>query len=120
MRRFINILLLLASLVTVWSCFREQFNIPGGDNLPPEGTPVTLTLGFGASDLEDIEVGTKAELSRVDESRIHDLYVLIFDNSSKQKIYGRYFTYEHQYSILKDNDPATAYLLSLSNEGCYV
>ncbi len=120
MRRFINILLLLASLVTVWSCFREEFNIPGGDNLPPEGTPVTLTLGFGASDLEDIEVGTKAELSRVDESRIHDLYVLIFDNSSKQKIYGRYFTYEHQYSILKDNDPATADLLSQSNEGWYV
>lgn len=125
MRRFIRIMLLLSSLAAVWSCFREEDDIHGGGNLPPDGTPITLTLGFGASDLDDIQIGTKAELSRSDESRIHDLYVLIFDNNSssdtyKQKIYGRYFTYEHQYSILKDNDPLTADLLSQDNEGWYV
>ena len=113
MRRFIRLLFLLSSMAAVWSCFKDEFEINGEGNLPPDGTPVTLTLGFGASDLDDVEIGTKAELSRVDESRIHDLYVLIFDNNSssetyKQKIYGRYFTYEHQYSILKDNDSATA------------
>ena len=118
-------MLLLTSLAAAWSCFREEDDIRGGDSLPPDGTPITLTLGFGASDLEDIEIGTKAELSRVDESRIHDLYVLIFDNNPssatyKQKIYGRYFTYEHQYSILKDTDPLTADLLSQDNEGWYV
>ncbi len=112
-------------MAAVWSCFKDEFEINGEGNLPPDGTPVTLTLGFGASDLDDVEIGTKAELSRVDESRIHDLYVLIFDNNSssetyKQKIYGRYFTYEHQYSILKDNDSATADLLSQNNEGWYV
>ena len=112
-------MLLLSSLAATWSCFREEDDIYGGDSLPPDGTPITITLGFGASDLDDIEIGTKAELSRVDESRIHDLYVLIFD-SNGQKIYGRYFTYEHQYSILKDNDSNTADLLSQNNEGWYV
>lgn len=125
MRRFIGTLLLLSTLAATWSCFREEDDIHSGDSYLPEGTPVTLTLGFGSDDLEDIQIGTKAELSRSDESRIHDLYVLIFDNNSssatyKQKIYGRYFTYEHQYSILKDDDAATADLLSQANEGWYV
>ncbi len=125
MRRFIRLLLFLSTLVTLWSCIREEEGVFDGSEYLPDGTPVTLTLGFGASDLQDIEVGTKAELSRSDESRIHDLYVLIFDNKSdsptyKQKIYGRYFTYEHQYSILKDTDPLTDDLLSQNNEGWYV
>ena len=117
MRRFISIFLLVSILPALFSC-RKEIEVPGGDVLP-EGTPVVLTLGFGADNLEDVKIGTKAEVSRADESRIHDLYVLIF-NSSGNKIYGRYFTYEHQYSILKDNDAQTNDLLSQENEGWYV
>ncbi|MBO4634731.1 MAG: DUF4906 domain-containing protein [Bacteroidales bacterium] len=117
MRRFINIFLLVSILSALFSC-RKEIDVPGGDVLP-EGTPVVLTLGFGADNLEDVKIGTKAEVSRADESRIHDLYVLIF-NSSGDKIYGRYFTYEHQYSILKDDDNQTVDLLSQENEGWYV
>ena len=117
MRRFISIFLLISILPAFFSCWKET-EIPGGEVLP-EGTPVVLTLGFGADNLEDVRIGTKAEVSRADESRIHDLYVLIF-NSSGNKIYGRYFTYEHQYSILSDNDPGTNDLLSQENEGWYV
>ena len=104
-------------LPALFSC-RKEADMPGGDVLP-EGTPVVLTLGFGADNLEDVKIGTKAEVSRADESRIHDLYVLIFDEDG-DKIYGRYFTYQHQYSILSDNDPNTNDLLSQENEGWYV
>ena len=118
MKRFFSIFLLLSVLLAASSCVKEM--VMESQTLP-EGTPVVLTLGFGADDLEDVEIGTRAEVNRADESRIHDLYVLIFKTSGdKEKIYGRYFTYEHQYSILKDTDPSTADLLSQENEGWYV
>lgn len=117
MKRFFSIFLLFFILMATSSCVKEMFD-QGRQTFPP-GTPVTLMLGFGANDLEDVQIGTKAEMSRADESRIHDLYVLIF-NDEGHKIYGRYFTYEHQYTILKDNDPGTADLLSQENEGWFV
>ena len=78
----------------------------------PEGTPVTLNIGFGYPKRNEIKIATRAEASRADESRIHDLYVLIFDGSGN-KFYGRYFTYEHLINSLDDLD-------SHSNEGWYV
>ena len=117
MKRFIGIFLLLSLLPAVFSCRREM-DVPQAETLP-EGTPVVLTIGFGADDLADVQIGTKAEVSRADESRIHDLYVLIFDGNG-DKFYGRYFTYEHQHPILKDDDPLTDDLLSQDNEGWYV
>ena len=115
MKRLISILLLLSTLLAAWSCFREEDQF-GGRTYLPEGTPVTLTLGFGANDLQDVQIGTKAEVSRADESRIHDLYVIIFDKSNGEKTYGRYFTYEHLYSALTGAEG----LLSQNNEGWYV
>ena len=79
----------------------------------PEGQPVTLYLGFDSLDQVDVQVGTKAEASRVDESRIHDLYVLIFDKSG-DKFYGRHFSYEHLISKLTD------LVNNNKNEGWYV
>lgn len=113
MKRLIGIFLLLFLLPVVLSCRREM-EVPVRESLP-EGTPVVLTLGFGADDLADVQIGTKAEVSRADESRVHDLYVLIFDEDG-DKIYGRYFTYEHQYTDLTGEDG----LLEQSNEGWYV
>lgn len=117
MKRFLHIFLLSLVLLAASSCVKEMFE--QGRRSLPENTPVTLTLGFGADNLEDVQIGTKAEVTRADESRIHDLYVLIFDEDG-DKIYGRYFTYEHQYSILKDNDNETADLMSQENEGWFV
>ena len=115
MKRFANIFLILSTLAAAWSCFREEDGINKGTRVP-EGTPVTFTLGFGANNLRDIQIGTKAEVDRADESRIHDLYVLIFDKTTKEKIYGRFFTYEHQYAALTGADG----LLGQNNEGWYV
>ena len=117
MKRFLGIFLFAVTLLAVSSCARvmEEDYVQS----LPEGTPVTLTIGFGTDNLKDIQIGTKAEVTRADESRIHDLYVLIF-NGDGDKIYGRNFTYEHQYTILKDSDPQTADLLSQTNEGWYV
>ena len=121
MKRFIGIFFLFFTLLASWSCYKETDDIHGNGTPLPEGTPVTLTLGFGANDLQGVEIGTKAEVSRADESRIHDLYVLIFDNNPesdtyKNKIYGRYFTYEHLYDKLKE----AGGLLEQNNEGWYV
>ncbi|MBR0109013.1 MAG: DUF4906 domain-containing protein [Bacteroidales bacterium] len=116
MKRLIILLLIIPFLLTVISCQREM-ETPPVSKILPEGTPVVLTLGFGANTLQDIQIGTKAEVTRADESRIHDLYVLIFRTSgSKEKIYGRYFTYEHQYANLTGAEG----LLSQENEGWYV
>jgi hypothetical protein len=78
----------------------------------PEGSPVTLNLGFGYPNRNEVDIATKAESSREDESRIHDLYVMIFDGNG-DKFYGRYFTYEHLLTSLDSLD-------SHSNEGWYV
>lgn len=99
------------------SCFVEESDPHVPESLP-DGTPVTIKIGFGIPDLLDVSIKTKAEASRADEARVHDLYVMLFDTDSqsatyKQKIYGRYFTYEHQIMSLSalDTNP---------NEGWYV
>ena len=100
-----RILILLPFLLLAVSCMREilpvQFRLP-------EGAPVTLKLDFGTDLPLDVQVGTKAEASRADESHVHDLYVLIFDNDDEngKKFYGRYFSYEQQVSTLRKLEDA--------------
>lgn len=90
--------------------------MPGGKKHRPDGTPVTLLVPFCAQEMLDVSVTTKAEASGVDESRIHDLYVMIFDNNhlvdldgdevgdSPKKLYGHYFSYDHQKASLSELD----------------
>lgn len=114
MRRFSIIFLLVTTLLSAVSCIKEQFD--AGYSVP-EGEPVTMYLSFGAEEEYDVSVGTKAESSRVDESRVHDLYVLIFcpetGGDGGKKLYGRYFTYEHLI-------PELSTLVDQKNEGWYV
>lgn len=86
--------------------------MPLGEDAVPYGTPVTLTIPFGGTELYEVEVGTKAEAAGVNETHIHDLYVMIFDldqlvsegdfEDSPRKIYGRYFSYEHMTESLDE------------------
>ena len=100
------------------ACLRT-FEDDMGISALPEGTPIMMRLDFSASDLIDLEVATKAEATPVDEERIHDLYVMIFCNGQGQghvpgqKIYGRYFSYEHLKADLATLD-------SSPNEGWWV
>lgn len=87
------IISLLSLLMLANACIREDLPTI---NSVPEGTPVTLTIGFGASTPIEVNVGTKAESSKSDESRVHDLYVLIFDKNGNRH-YGRYFSYEQRW-----------------------
>ncbi len=96
-------------LLSAASCIKEPFSSAVSY---PEGTPVTLHIGFGAVEPLDVSFGTKAEASRADESRVHDLYVLLFDQSG-DVFYSRYFTYEHM-------NPSLPSLDGQSNEGWYV
>lgn len=83
-------------------------------NSLPEGTPIEVGIPFGAIEALDVQIGTKAESSYADESRIHDLYVMLFNNDDNgNKFYGHYFTYEHLQLSLKT-------LNNQSNEGWYV
>lgn len=109
MRIFRYILLPAILALGAVSCIKEA---PETVDYVPEGQPVTLYLGFDALDQLDVRVGTKAEASRVDESRVHDLYVMIFD-STGEKFYGRSFSYEHLIANLTT-------LNNQKNEGWYV
>lgn len=103
--------LLLFLLLATASCNRNlmETDIPDQSQCLPEGVPTTLVIPFGGSDLYEVEVSTKSASSEVDESRIHDLYVMIFDKThlvegSAKKIYGRYFSYDHLKSSLAEVD----------------
>lgn len=100
---------LFAALLGVTSCIKEP--VFSGE-FAPEGSPVTMYLNFGADGPTDVLVGTKYESNRVDESNVHDLYVMIFDEN-ENRIYGRFFTYEHLISNITT-------LNNQENEGWYV
>ena len=109
-----------ALALLVPSCVRTlEEEIPLREVLP-EGTPITMCINFGTDNLVNLDVSTKAEAAPADEERIHDLYVMIFcDGEGEghvtrgQKIYGRYFSYEH---LL----PSLSALDSSPNEGWWV
>lgn len=110
MKRILHILLLLTvTLMSASSCIKEPFRDNG---MIPEGMPVTMGISFGSGEQLDVEVGTKAEASRVDEHNVHDLYVMIF-KADGSRLYGRYFSYEHLNPSLSDLD-------NNKNEGWWV
>ena len=104
---------MLMSILLLASCAREELDM-GRERLP-EGTPITMMLDFGAAELNDVWLGTKAEANRADESTVRDIYVMIFDMNSDNKecFYSRYFAYQHLVA-----DRAT--LVSQPNEGWFV
>ena len=115
MRRVLHIASFVL-LLSVFSCAREPF-LPSGNDLP-EGVPALVTIPFGAEAMTEVSVGTKADAGLVNESHIHDIYVLLFDKGdlstgSPRKIYGRYFNFEHRRSSLSE-------LNSRKNECWYV
>ena len=99
MKLFRHILYLVMFLVAV-SCHREENVDPAGSRVP-DGQPVTMNIGFGAPSMLKVDIGTKAEANRADESYVHDLYVMIFDEDGN-RFYDRYFTYEHKTAQLSD------------------
>ena len=112
MRRLIRIFVfLLAAALAAPSCLERELE-PGLSTLP-EGTPVTLCIGFGASGPFEVETATKATANRSDESRVHDLYVMIFDGNGN-RFYRRYFSYEHL------NTTSITDLINGINEGWWV
>ena len=111
MKLLIRIFTLLWLLIPL-SCVREQLVMPDEDRCLPEGTPVVMNIRFGVPNPVEVNVATRAEATRADESRVHDLYVMIFD-SEGENFYSRFFTYEHLNQSLSNLD-------ANSNEGWYV
>lgn len=116
MKRFIqNAFLLTLLLLVPLACSRDlmEVDMPGENREEiPYGTPVTLTIPFGGNELYEVEVSTKAEAAGVNETHIHDLYVMIFDLDQKvsegsfvnspKKIFGRYYSYEHMKQTIEE------------------
>ena len=107
-----TIILTLTALLAAVSCFQDP--LPYTESIP-EGTPITLTVEFGATDPVEVRVGTKAEATRADEERVHDLYVLLFDGQTDAavKAYGHAFDYNFRWSNKSD-------LINNPNEGWFV
>ena len=109
MKRITRLIAALSFGLVTLSCnkvMEEDINM-----LPsiPDGTPVTLRLGFGTDMMTSLDISTKAEATKTDETRVHDLYVFIFDNNntssgSPAKVYGRYFSNEHLMASLEELD----------------
>lgn len=99
MKRFMGIFFMFLILA---SCARiKEESVPGGDRACyPEGTPVTMNLSFGTPDFLDVKIGTKAEASAADESRVRELYVMLFDQDGN-KFYGRNFSYSQKSTSLE-------------------
>jgi len=96
------------AVLFVLSCTREREAepFPTGENLPA-GVPVMLTIPFGADDMLDVDVSTKADAGFINEANIHDIYVFLFDkddtsSGSPRKVYGRYFNFDHKRSSLAE------------------
>lgn len=110
--RFLSRIAVLLVFFTTLSCVREALGPMGDHYCYPEGTPVTLNIGFGVPDQPDVTIGTKSESSRADEARVRDLYVMLFDEDGVN-FYKRFFTFEHLNNSLENLD-------ANSNEGWYV
>ena len=118
MKKIIRSSLALLLLLSAFSCVREMQPEEPMRPSVPDGTPATLCIGFGSGVMDRLVVSTRAEASASEEARIHDVYVMIFDNKdtlsgSPKKIYGRYFSHEHLTSDL-------AALDANPNEGWWV
>ena len=111
MKKFWHHIYLMISILLLASCAREELDVAGRQL--PDGTPITMLLDFGAKELNEVWLGTKAEANRADESTVRDLYVMIFDKSTGECFYSRYFAYQH----LKATRDA---LVNQPNEGWFV
>ena len=114
MRRFVTILLLFA--FSAVSCIREV--VDEAHERYPDGSHVTMTIPFFTQDGLDVQMGTKAEADSSDETRVHDVFVLLFDKDGN-RFYKYYFTYEHMVSTISvlDSQKNDAWYVNHSGSG---
>lgn len=82
-----HIILLLATLLLSQSCVSELFE----RQCPDEEGMVDVVINFGSSAGASVDVSTKSALGIVRESSVFNIYLMIFDSSTGNKIYGHYF-----------------------------
>lgn len=111
----ISVLLLLPFLLT--ACVREVW--PGGGS-------GEVVISFGSAPSADVVVSTKGTLKEAVESRVHNIYVFVFDGSGV-KIFGRYFDATNldlgsgDYWTLNDAGTAgTIHIKTTAEDGCTI
>lgn len=80
MRRFSTIIYVLSVILLFASCEREE--LLTGNKVPP-GTPVTVTLSYT---VPEMGIRTRS-LTDAEESKIHDLYILLFSKNEESGSY---------------------------------
>lgn len=93
-----------------------------------EGKPVEVTLGFGTKPAFDVVVSTKAGHTLENESKVWNLYILIFD-ANGNKIYGHFFDATNQGQSTDGSDwwtvdntlfEGTVHLKTETQSGCTI
>lgn len=95
-----RLIVIFFSILILGSCIKTLEKGPDSECYP-EGTVVTMHLAFSTPDFLDVKIGTKAEASPADESRVRELYVMLFDEQGN-KFYGRNFSYSQKAASLSD------------------
>lgn len=88
MKRLLTIL--LAALAAA-ACIKDP---TAGEFVPPH-PDASSTIAFGHHSFDDIRIDTRSEMTPLSESRVTDIYVMVFDNGG-DKIYGHYFNYANR------------------------
>lgn len=95
-----------AFLLVLGSCSRiTEVDAPFSECYP-EGMPVMMYVGFGSPDFFDVHIGTKSEASPADETRVRELYIMLFD-SNGDKFYSRNFSYSQKCTTIAALEDAT-------------
>ena len=106
-RHILSVVLLLPLLLT--ACVREVWPNAG------EGSD-ELVISFTAATPTDVVVSTKGTLDPREESKVYNIYVLVFDDTG-DKMFGHFYEYDHleanvssgekNYWKVTSNDPAS-------------
>lgn len=90
-----NVIIYIVAVIcmssTLLSCVREEL-VP---EVESTGDQIWVDFDFGHKDFDNIEITTKATLDITQESRVHNMYVFIF-NSEGQRAYSHYFNRDNK------------------------
>ena len=113
--RSISCLLLLSLLLT--ACVREVW---------PEAGSEGIVINFGSDPSADVVVSTKGTLSESQESRVHNIYVFVFD-SEGNKIFGHYYDEDNlnlgsgnYWTLTSNGISGTIHLKTSAENGCTI
>ena len=97
-KTFTYILLSLITLLSLSAC-SDELEIPEESQL--SGKESLVVLNFGFQDFENVKITTRTTLDEGAESRVHNLFVFLFD-SQGTRVFGKYYDDQNRENINTD------------------